>query len=89
MLIDGIDNTEMISQTFVVRPAVEGIQEFKVITNNAGAEYGRSAGAVVVVTTKAGGNNFHGSVFEFFRNSAAGRAEITSQILIWPSLPSA
>ncbi len=39
VLIDGIDNTEMISQTFVVRPAVEGIQEFKVITNNAGAEY--------------------------------------------------
>ena len=70
VLIDGIDNTEMISQTFVVRPAVEGIQEFKVITNNAGAEYGRSAGAVVVITTKAGGNNLHGSVFEFFRNSA-------------------
>ena len=44
VLIDGIDNTEMISQTFVVRPAVEGIQEFKVITNNAGAEYGRAAG---------------------------------------------
>ena len=42
VLLDGIDNTEMISQTFIVRPAVEGIQEFKVITNNAGAEYGRS-----------------------------------------------
>ena len=81
MLIDGIDNTEMISQTFVVRPAVEGIQEFKVITNNAGAEYGRSAGAVVVITTKTGGNDFHGSVFEFFRNSALD-ARITSQILI-------
>ena len=70
VLIDGIDNTEMISQTFVVRPAVEGIQEFRVITNNAGAEYGCVAGAVVVVTTKSGGNNFRGSVFEFFRNSA-------------------
>ena len=42
VLLDGIDNTEMISQTFIVRPAVEGIQEFKVLTNNAGAEYGRS-----------------------------------------------
>lgn len=68
VLLDGIDNTEMISQTFVVRPAVEGIQEFKVITNNAGAEYGRSVGAVVVVTSKSGGNNFRGSLFEFLRN---------------------
>lgn len=68
VLIDGIDNTEMISQTFIVRPAVEGIQEFKVLTNNAGAEYGRSAGAVVVITTKSGTNDFHGSLFEFLRN---------------------
>ncbi len=68
VLLDGIDNTEMISQTFIVRPAVEGIQEFKVLTNNPGAEYSRSVGAVVVVTTKSGGNQFHGSLFEFLRN---------------------
>lgn len=68
VLLDGIDNTEMISQTFIVRPAVEGIQEFKVITNNAGAEYGRTVGAVVVVTSKSGSNNFRGSLFEFLRN---------------------
>ena len=70
VLVDGIDATEMISQTFVVRPAVEGVQEFKVLTNNAGAEYGRGAGAVINITTKSGGNQFHGSVFEFLRNSA-------------------
>src|SRR5258708_35689393 len=68
VLLDGIENTEMISQTFVVRPAVEGIQEFKVLTNNPGVEYSRSVGAVVVVTTKSGGNQFHGSLFEFLRN---------------------
>lgn len=68
VLLDGVDNTEMISQTFIVRPSVEGIQEFKVLTNNAGAEYGRSVGAIVVVTTKSGGNQFHGSLFEFLRN---------------------
>jgi hypothetical protein len=70
VLVDGIDATEMISQTFVVRPAVEGVQEFRVLTNNAGAEYGRGAGAVINITTKSGGNQFHGSVFEFLRNSA-------------------
>ena len=68
VLLDGIDNTEMISQTFIVRPAVEGIQEFKVVTNNAGAEYGRTIGAVVVVTTKSGSNQFRGTLFEFLRN---------------------
>src|SRR5437764_2614470 len=68
VLLDGIDNTEMVSQTFVVRPAVEGIQECKVLTNNPGAEYSRSVGAVVVVTTKSGGNQFRGSLFEFLRN---------------------
>ncbi|MFL6449436.1 MAG: carboxypeptidase regulatory-like domain-containing protein [Bryobacteraceae bacterium] len=70
LLLDGIDNTEMISQTFVVRPPVEGVQEFKAITNNAGAEYGRAGGAVLVTSTKSGSNNFHGSAFEYLRNSA-------------------
>jgi carboxypeptidase family protein len=70
LLLDGIDNTEMISQTFVVRPPVEGVQEFKAITNNAGAEYGRAGGAVLVTSTKSGSNSFHGSAFEYLRNSA-------------------
>jgi hypothetical protein len=70
LLFDGIDNTEMISQTFVVRPAVDGLQEFKVLTNNAGAEFGRAGGAVVITSTKSGTNQFHGSAFEFIRNSA-------------------
>jgi hypothetical protein len=69
LLLDGIDNTEMISQTFVVRPAVEGVQEFKAMTNNAGAEYGRAGGAVLVTSTKSGGNSVHGSAFEYLRNS--------------------
>jgi hypothetical protein len=67
VLLDGVDNTEMISHTFVVRPAVEGVQEIKVLTNNPGAEYGRAAGAVAAVTTRSGGNQFRGSLFEFLR----------------------
>ena len=69
VLLDGIDDTEMVSHTFVVRPPVEGIQEFKVLTNNAGAEYGRAGGAVVVVvTSKSGTNRLRGSLFEYLRN---------------------
>ena len=65
VLLDGIDDTEMISHTFVVRAPVEGIQEFKVLTNNAGAEYGRAGGAVISMTSKSGGNDLHGSLFEY------------------------
>jgi len=69
LVLDGIDNTEMISQTFVVRPSVEGIQEFSLLTSNAGAEYDRGGGAILVTSTKSGTNAFHGTVYEYLRNS--------------------
>jgi hypothetical protein len=70
MLLDGVDNTEMISQTFVVRPGIEGIREFNVVSSNADAAYNRGGGVIIVTSTKTGSNNFHGSAYEFFRNSA-------------------
>jgi hypothetical protein len=70
MLLDGIDNTEMIAQTEIVRPSIDALQEFNVITSNAGAEYNRGGGAIVVTSTKQGSNSFHGSAYEYIRNSA-------------------
>src|ERR1041385_1278908 len=49
-------------------PIVDAIQEFRVETNSYSAEYGRSNGGVIMVNQKAGSNNFHGTLFEFFRN---------------------
>ncbi len=49
---------------------VDAIQEFSVVTSNATAEYGRVSGGVISAVTRAGGNQFHGSAYEFIRNSA-------------------
>jgi hypothetical protein len=48
----------------------DAVAEFAVLTTNYSAEYGRTSGGVITATTKAGTNQFHGSVYEFFRNSA-------------------
>ncbi len=73
-LLDGIDNNSLSEDltneaSFVVGPSPDAIQEFRVQTNSMSAEFGRSGGAVLNVTIKNGTNEFHGSVFEFLRNS--------------------
>src|SRR5207237_3983891 len=50
--------------------SIDDVQEFKVLTYNYSAEYGTRAGPTVLVTTKSGSNNFHGSLFEFLRNTS-------------------
>jgi hypothetical protein len=70
LLLDGVDNTEMIAQTQIVRPSIEALQEFNVITSNAGSEYNRGGGAIVVTSTRQGSNAFHGSLYEYIRNSS-------------------
>ena len=65
--LDGIDNTDSDFNTFVVRPSVEALQEFKVQTGVYSAEYGKAT-SQINVTTRAGSNEFHGSLFEFLRN---------------------
>jgi hypothetical protein len=52
-----------------VFPAVDAIQEFRLIGMNPPAEFGRTSGAVLNIVFKSGGNQFHGSAFEFLRNS--------------------
>jgi Carboxypeptidase regulatory-like domain len=68
-LFDGNDNNELTAGGIAILPSIDAIQEFKVLTYNYSAEYGTRAGPTVLVTTKSGSNQLHGSVFEFFRNT--------------------
>jgi hypothetical protein len=73
-LLDGIDNKNKIvgfdsSAAQAIEPVIDGVQEFKVETSTFSAEFGQAAGAVVNVTLKSGTNQFHGSLWEYIRNS--------------------
>jgi len=67
-LLDGGDNTSPLRNYGNDVPNPDAIQEFRVVTNNYGAEFGRSVGGVINVITKSGTNSYHGSLFEFLRN---------------------
>jgi hypothetical protein len=68
-LLDGNDNNELTAGGIAILPSIDAIQEFKVLTYNYSSEYGTRAGPTVLVTSKSGSNQFHGSLFEFFRNT--------------------
>lgn len=68
-LIDGVPSTAGFFNQVTTIPSVDDTQEFKVESANLSAQYGRFAGGVINVTTKAGTNDFHGTLFEFLRNN--------------------
>ena len=72
--VDGSDvlNTGLngAASTLTVYPSLDAIQEVKVLTSNYGAQFGRTASGTVQVTTKSGGANLHGNVYDFIRNEA-------------------
>ncbi len=69
-LLDGGINNNLLSNLVVLNPNPDTIAEFRILTSNYSAEYGRNAGGIVSVVTKSGANSYHGSIFEFLRNDA-------------------
>ena len=67
---DGIINTNIRGPTYIVIPNIDAVQEFKVVGHDAKAEFGGATGGVMNMVSKSGGNNIHGSAFEFVRNDA-------------------
>ena len=69
-LLDGNDNNQLDEGGIAIFSDIDDIQEFKVLEYDYSAEYGERAGPTVLVTTKSGSNQWHGSLFEFFRNTS-------------------
>src|SRR5580693_10445417 len=68
-MLDGVDNNELTAGGIGIFSSIDDIAEFKVLTYTYSAQYGTRAGPTVLVTTKSGTNDFHGSLFEFVRNT--------------------
>jgi hypothetical protein len=70
VLLDGAQMLNSTTNDTSYSPPLESVQQFKVQTSSFQAEFGRTAGGVLNVTTKMGTNQFHGALYEFFRNDA-------------------
>jgi hypothetical protein len=68
-VIDGIANEKLTDYSAMAFLPVDATQEFKVISNNMSAEYGRSGGGIISMISKSGTNQFHGNLFEYVRNT--------------------
>src|SRR5579875_857810 len=67
--LNGASVQETIGEQAGIIPNLDSIAEFRILTSNADAEYGGYSGGLINVITKSGGNDFHGSIFEFLRNT--------------------
>src|SRR5262249_1275731 len=68
-ILDGIDNNDETTNQPLHQPILDAVREFKILTGTYSAEYGRQAGGQIIVTTKSGTNDLHGSLWDYHRNS--------------------
>jgi Carboxypeptidase regulatory-like domain/TonB dependent receptor len=78
-LIDGADNVSSVDGGFVLKPPIDAIAEFKILSHNANAEFGRNTGSTTNIVTRSGSNLFHGALWEFFRNDAMDSSDYFTQ----------
>ena len=69
VLLDGVDNNNVYYAALGQNIPLDAVGEFRVVTSNFSAEYGRASGGIINVLTRGGSNSFHGSAFEFNRIS--------------------
>jgi hypothetical protein len=69
-LLDGGNNNDLLDNSNLLDPNPDAIAEFRLLTSDYTAEYGRNGGGIISIVTKSGTNQIHGSLFEFLRNRA-------------------
>jgi len=69
-MINGINLNDMVQNQITFQPSINTVQEFKADNSTFSAEYGRNSGAIVNIATRSGTNDYHGELFEYFRNDA-------------------
>jgi len=77
-MINDADTVERFTMGAAVDPNLDSIAEFRILTGNFDAEYGNYSGGRISVVTKSGGNRFHGSAFEFLRNTKLDASDFIS-----------
>src|SRR5262245_26100865 len=78
--VDGADFINANTGVQRATPPQESVQEFRVVNNSFGSEYGRALGGIVNVVTKSGGNEWHGSIYDYFQNSALNARSLPQPI---------
>jgi len=78
-MIDGADNESSVDGGFVLKPPIDAIAEFRILTHNASAEFGRNTGSTTNIVTRGGSNSFHGAAWEFLRNDAMDSSDYFTQ----------
>jgi len=78
--VDGVPSNGPANNLTSYIPSQDVVQEFRVVTNNVGAEYGNYAGGVINITTKSGTNNFHGTAYEYLRNKVLNANDYFSNL---------
>ena len=86
-MINGIQMSDMAQNQITFQPTINTIEEFKVDNSTYGAEYGRNAGAIVNIATRAGSNEVHGEVYYFLRNAAMDARNFGNPAVTQPQAP--
>jgi outer membrane receptor protein involved in Fe transport len=77
-LIDGANNVNSVDAGFILKPPIDAISEFRILTHNASAEFGQNTGSTTNIVTRSGSNAFHGALWEFLRNDAMDASDFST-----------
>ena len=77
-LIDGANNVNSVDAGFVLKPPIDAISEFRILSHNANAEFGQNTGSTTNIVTRSGSNAFHGALWEFLRNDAMDASDFST-----------